>query len=79
MVFYRISENRVINLEFVREWTDGYFDPNDTGPTLPAQEELPTEHQRYWLTMLFEESEPITLEGEPAKSLAAVLRSMERQ
>jgi hypothetical protein len=36
MVFYRLSENRVINLEFVREWTDGYFDPNDTGPTLPA-------------------------------------------
>jgi hypothetical protein len=29
--------------------------------------------------MLFEESEPITLEGEPAKSLAAILRSMERQ
>jgi hypothetical protein len=42
-------------------------------PMMPPQEELPIEHQKYWLTMLFEESEPITLEGEPAKSLGAIL------
>ena len=79
MVFFRISENRAVNLEFVKEWMDGYYDPNDTGPTLGPTEEVPIEHQKYWLTMHFEESETITLEGEVAKGLATLLRSMERQ